>query len=116
MYITDMKNNSYINKNAVLTYQLQLHQKIKHINHLKSQLYIKLNNPFRVLKNVDEDDGYILGSFIIWQDEKQAESILINNSYNNCLDSQIREYQILLETFGQKEYNRPNYIQLRLIK
>jgi len=114
------KRDKYIDKDAVLTHQLQTHQQIKHLDHLKSQLYVLLDSPFRSLNDPDEDDGYHFNSYIIWQEDKQAE-IPNNSNYNDCLLSQIRAYQSAIDKIKYPSYNvvkiksKPGQLQLRLV-
>lgn len=87
--------DKYIDKDAVLTHQLQTDQLIKTLDQLKQDLYIALGSPFQ-LQLVSEDDSapecYNIGQYIIWQEDKQAELIGYQN-WTIPLTHQIKIYK-----------------------
>ena len=91
--------DKYINKDAVLTHQLQTDQLIQQLDQLKSQLYIALGSPFQlqlVSDTEDADTSYNIGQYIIWQEDKQAE-LYGYQSFNIPLSYQIQVYKQVLD-------------------
>lgn len=103
--------DKYINKDAVLTHQLQNDQLIKQLDALRSQLYILLGSPFQLLSNIEEEDGYKLGAYFIWQEYQQAELIGYQN-WSISLDYQINVYKQVIDRLHKRGYN--GNIQLKL--
>ena len=102
--------DKYIDKDAVLTHQLQNDRLIQQLDTLRSQLYVALGSPFQLLI-VTEDDGadesYNIGQYIIWQEDKQAELAGYQN-FNTPLPYQIAVYKQVLDKLI------PGVIQLQL--
>lgn len=103
--------DKYINKNAVLTTQLLNDQKIATLDTLRSQLYIALGSPFQLLSDIEEQDGYKLGVYLIWQEDSQAELLGYQN-WDIPLDYQLSLYKKVLDKLKRSGYN--GNIQLKL--
>lgn len=102
--------DKYIDKDAVLTHQLQTDQLIKTLDNLRSQLYIALGSPFQLQLVNDTDDAdtsYNIGQYIIWQEDKQAE-LYGYQSFTIPLSYQIQVYKQVLDKLI------PGVIQLQL--
>lgn len=100
--------DKYIDPKAVLTRQLHTDSLIKQLDTLRSQLYVALGSPFQLLTTEDDNgDGYQLASYIIWQEDKQAE-LLGYESLNIDLDYKISVYKQVLDKL------MPGVIQLQL--
>ena len=135
--------DKYINKDAVLTHQIQNDQLIKKLDQLRQDLYIALDSPFQ-LQLVSKDDSmpeyYQIGQYIIWQEDKQAELYGYQN-FTIPLSYQIQIYTQVLDKLSNgviqlqldignviyiKEYKKrkrnkkkvvqvTNYVQLKLM-
>ena len=101
--------DKYINKDAILTHQLQTDQLIKQLDNLRSQLYIALGSPFQLqlVTEEDADTSYNIGQYIIWQEDKQAE-LYGYQSFTIPLSYQIQVYTQVLDKL------QDNVIQLQL--
>ena len=100
--------DKYINKEAVLTHQLQTDNLIKQLDTLRSQLYIALGPPFQLLAvGDDQPEHYYIGQYIIWQEDKQAE-LVGYESLNIDLNYKIAVYKQVLDKLI------PGVIQLQL--
>ena len=100
--------DKYINKDAVLTHQLHNDQLIAQLDTLRSQLYVALGSPFQLLTTDDNNgDGYTIGQYLIWQEDKQAELVGYQN-LNTPLQYTINVYKQVLDKLI------PGVIQLQL--
>ena len=101
--------DKYIDKDAVLTHQLQTDQLIKQLDALKQQLYIALGSPFQLqlVTEEDADTSYSIGQYIIWQEDKQAE-LIGYQSFTIPLSYQIQVYKQAIDKLI------PGVIQLQL--
>ena len=100
--------DKYIDKEAVLTHQLQTDNLIKQLDTLRSQLYVALGSPFQLLAvGDDQPEHYCIGQYIIWQEDKQAE-LVGYESLNIDLNYKISVYKQVLDKLI------PGVIQLQL--
>ena len=100
--------DKYINKEAVLTHQLHNDHLIATLDTLRSQLYVALGSPFQLLAvGDDQPEHFIIGQYIIWQEDKQAELIGYQN-LNTPLQYTINVYKKVLDKLI------PGVIQLQL--
>lgn len=100
--------DKYINKEAVLTHQIQTDNLIKQLDTLRSQLYVALGSPFQLLAvGDDQPEHYNIGQYIIWQEDKQAELVGYQN-WTISLTYQIQVYKQVLDKLI------PGVIQLQL--
>lgn len=106
-----------MNKNAILTYQVNNDKKIAELDQLHSQLYISLGSPFQLL--TDQQECYTWGGYLIWQEDKQAELIGYQN-WNISLDYQIQLYNQVIDKLSngviQLKLNIDNVIYIKEYK
>jgi len=103
--------DKYIDKDAILTHQINNDLLIQQLDTLRSQLYIALGSPFQLQLVKEEDDGapdyYSIGQYIIWQEDKQAE-LVGYQSFNTPLQYSINVYKQVLDKLSN------GVIQLKL--